>query len=253
MITAEQRASGTITEVPASDRRVGMERVTGFGFISLAGVALIVGGLIGVVLGGYLYFKAAGGLESLDAVYAVQGRTMTYDADGNFTDRGTKAGGDAILSLIEDDWQFPLNHTNLDPSDPIVNTPDELMVQYGIISYHTLNSTVTVVLEEPVEYEGVVYAAGPHEFDVDGRYFTDFNRSHPIEALARDAAWSPLAFALLANLIGGVNADYTAGVAHFMSWSIFIGLGVMFIIVGALVTLGGVQLNRRLEAMAARA
>jgi hypothetical protein len=205
------------------------------------------------VLGGYLYLKAQGGLDSLAAVYESQGRTMTYDADGNFIDRGTVEGGNAILSLIEDDWQYPLNRGNLDPNDPLVNTPDELMVQYGIISYHTLHSTVTVTLPETVEYQGTVYEAGEHTFDVDGRYFTDFNRQHPIEALARDAAWSPLAFGLLANLIGGVNADYSAGMAHFMSWSIFVGLGVMFIIVGALVFLGGVQLNRKLEAMAARA
>lgn len=230
-----------------------MARINRIGFISIAGLALVVGGLIGVVLGGYLYFKADGGLDSLDAVYEVQGRMMTYDAQGNFIDRGTVEGGDAILSLIEDQWEYPLNRANLDPGDPLVNTPDELMVQYGIISYHTLHSTVTVELLEDVEYEGTLYEAGTYDFDVDGRYFTDFNRQHPIEALARDAAWSPLAFGLLANLIGGVNADYAAGMAHFMSWSIFVGLGVMFIIVGTLVFIGGMQVNRRLEAIAARA
>lgn len=59
-----------------------------------------------------------------------------------------------------------------------------------------------------------------------------------------------MAFGLLADLIGGVNSDYLAGMAHFMSWSIFVGLGLMFIFIGILVTRGGVQLNHKLQAMA---
>jgi hypothetical protein len=214
-------------------------------FIALAGLALIFGGIIGIVLGTYLYTRANQGLNSLQAVYATQGRMMTYDADGNFIDRGTKEAGDAILSLIEDDWQFPLNRGHLDPNDPLVNTPDELMVQYAIISYHTLHSTQTVILPADVEYKGEVYTAGTYQVDVDGRYFADFDGSHPIEGKVRNQAWSPLAFGLLANLIGGVNADYQAQVAHFMSWSIFVGLGLMFVIIGILVTIGGRRLNRQ--------
>jgi hypothetical protein len=221
--------------------------VNRIGPITIAGLALIVGGIIGVVLGGYLYLKAADGLESLDAVYASQARTMPYDADGNFIDRGTKEAGDAILSLLEDDWKFPLNRGNLDPNDPLVNTPDELMVQYAIINYHTLHGTHTVVLPKDVEYRGTSYAAGTYEVDVDGRYFSDLDSRHPLEGPVRTQAWSPLAFGLLANLIGGVNADYLAGMAHFMSWSIFVGLGFMFLVVGVFVTIGGVQLNRKLN------
>ena len=222
-----------------------MAQLNRLGFISLAGIALVFGGVIGVVLGVYLYDKATGGLDSLDAVYAAQERTMSYDDDGNFTDRGTKSGGDLILSLIEDDWDFPLDRGNLDPNDPLVNTPDELMVQYAIISYHTLHGTQTVVLDEDVEYNGESFAAGSYEVEVDGRYFSDLDRRHPLEGPVRDQAWSPLAFALLSSLIGGVNSDYTAGMAHFMSWSIFVGLGLMFIIIGVLVFLGGQQINRR--------
>lgn len=219
-------------------------------FISTAGLVLIFGGIIGIVLGGYLYFKANEGLDSLNAVYATQGRIMTYDADGNFTDRGTVAGGDAILSLLEDDWKYPLNRGNLDPDDTLVNTPDELMVQYAIINYHTLHGTQTVVLANDVEYKGVMYAAGTYEVPVDGRYFSDLDRSHPLEGKVRDQAWSPLAFGLLGNLIGGVNADYQAGLAHFMSWSIFMGLGFMFTLAGVLITIGGMQLTQKAESEA---
>ena len=47
-------------------------------------------------------------------------------ADGNFTDRGTKEDGVAILALLEDDWSF----------------------------HHTLHGTQTVVLDEATQYQG---------------------------------------------------------------------------------------------------
>lgn len=225
-----------------------MTQIRGLNLISMAGLFMVAGGIVGIALGVYLFTKADAGLKSLEAVYAAQNRVMTYDADGNFTDRGTKEGGDAILSLIENDWKFKLNRSNLDPADPLVNTPDELMVQYGIISYHTLHGTQTVVLDKDVEYQGQVFKAGTYEVPVDGRYFSDLNRAHPLEAKVRDQAWSPLAFALLSSLIGGVNSDYQAGMAHFMSWSIFVGLGLMFAVTGAFVTVGGMQLARKIEA-----
>ena len=50
---------------------------------------------------------------------------------------------------------------------------------------------------------------------------------------------------LLGQLIGGVNSDLTAGMAHFMSWSIFMGLGFMFSVAGVFVTIGGWQLTKK--------
>jgi len=44
-----------------------------------------------------------------------------------------------------------------------------------------------------------------------------------------------------------MNSDYMAGMAHFMSWSIFMGLGFMFGTAGAFVFAGGMQLTRRQE------
>ncbi len=225
-----------------------MAQLTRINFISMAGLVLVIGGIIGIGLGGYLYLTANAGLESLETVYETQGRIMPYDDEGNFTDRGTVEGGDAILSLIENDWNFNLNRANLDPADPLVNTPDELMVQYGIINYHTLHGTQTVVLDEDVEYQGVVYEAGTHEVPVDGRYFSDLDRRHPLEGPVRTQAWSPLAFGLTSTLLNGMNSDYMAGMAHFMSWSIFMGLGFMFAVAGVFVTLGGLQLTRKVEA-----
>lgn len=213
----------------------------------MAGLVLVIGGFVGIGLGGFLYFTATAGLDSLQTVYETQGRYMSYDEDGNFTDRGTKEAGDAILSLIEDDWDFPLNRANLDPNDPLVNTPDELMVQYAIINYHTLNGTQTVVLDEDVEYKGVLYEAGSYDVPVDGRYFSDLDRSHPLEGPVRTQAWNPLAFGLTSTLLNGMNSDYMAGMAHFMSWSIFMGLGFMFALAGSFVFAGGLQMTRRQE------
>ena len=124
------------------------------------------------------------------------------------------------------------------------------MVQYGIIMYHTLHGTQTVVLAEDVEYNGVLYEAGEHEVPVDGKYFSDLDRRHPLEGAVRNQAWSPLQLALSSQLIDGVNADNLGGMAHFMSWSIFMGLGFMFAFAGVLITIGGVQVERRAIARA---
>ena len=215
--------------------------------ISMAGLVLIIGGIIGIGLGGFLYLTANAGLDSLQTVYETQGRFMTYDDDGNFTDRGTKEAGGAILSLIENDWDFPLNRANLDPNDTLVNTPDELMVQYAIINYHTLHGTQTVVLAEDVEYKGETFLAGNYDVEVGGKYFSDLDRSHPLEGPVRTEAWNPLALSLTSTLLNGMNSDYMAGMAHFMSWSIFMGLGFMFGTAGAFVFAGGMQLTRRQE------
>ncbi len=224
-----------------------MARINQMNFVSMAGLVLVVGGIIGIALGVYLWTKADAGLDSLEAVYAAQGRTMSYNDEGQFIDRGTVEAGDAILSLIEDDYKFPLNRSNLDPDDPIVNTPDELMVQYGILMYHTLHGTQTVVLDEDVTYNDEFFAAGTYEVDVDGRYFSDLDRRHPLEGPVRTQAWSPLQLSLSSQLLDGVNADNLGGMAHFMSWSIFMGLGFMFAVAGALVTVGGFQLQRKAE------
>jgi hypothetical protein len=149
--------------------------------------------------------------------------------------------------LREDDWAFPLDRANLVPNDTLVNTPDELMVQYAIINYHTLHGTQTVVLADDVGYDGVLYEAGYYDVPVDGRYFSDLNRSHPLEGPVRTQAWNPLALSLTSTLLNGMNTDYTAGMAHFMSWSIFMGLGSMFALAGAFVFAGGIQLTRRQE------
>ena len=184
-------------------------RLISFGIITLALVLFAVG-VVNMQ-------KANQGLESLDAVYAAQNVELSYNEDGQLVDRGETAEADAIRSLMVDDWKFPVDEGAFDPNDPLVNTPTELMYQYATITYHVLNGTQTVVLDEAVEYNGETFEAGTYEFDVDGRYWTDFDRAHPIEGPARSMAWEG-AHGILASISSGLAADYQAGFAHFAAW-----------------------------------
>ena len=125
------------------------------------------------------------------------------------------------------------------------------------IAHHTLDGTQTVVLTEPVEWDGdgdgstegapvvnpgewdpstagqdAIFQPGVYEVPVAGRYYTQFNRTHPLDGPAREQAWSGLVHGLFAEL--GVGATTAS--------SLQLGLGVAagaaavglaFIILGA--------------------
>lgn len=193
----------------------------------LIAIAVMLFGLVIVAIGAFNLQRANEGLRSLDAVYTAQDVNLTYDEDGQLIDRGTTDGAAAIMTLLADDWAFPVNEADLDPNDPLVNTPTELMFQYATVSYHVLNGTQTVVLDEPDEYNGETFAAGTYEFDVDGRYWTQFDRAHPIEGPAREQAWVEVN-GILGSISSGVAADYAAGFAHFAAWrTMIVGLAVL--------------------------
>ena len=104
------------------------------------------------------------------------------------------------MTLLVEDWAYPVVMSDLDPNDPIVNTASEYMFQMATIGYHILHGTQTVVLIEDAEYEGETIAAGTYEVPVDGRYWTGFNRLHPLDGPARSQAWSGTAHGLFAEL-----------------------------------------------------
>jgi hypothetical protein len=166
----------------------------------MLGITLAVLGLGFVVAGGVAFVQVQDGYNSLQSFSGAQNVTLSYNEDGELIDRGTTEGADAIMTLLVEDWEYPVVESDLDPADPMVNTASEYMYQMATVAYHTLNGTQTVVLEEDVEYEGVVYEAGSHEFDVDGRYWTDFDREHPLEGPARSQAWTGTAHGLIAEL-----------------------------------------------------
>jgi hypothetical protein len=212
----------------------------------LIALALMGLGVVIMAIGVVNWQRAAEGLESLQAVYEAQNVTLSYNDDGQLIDRGTTEGADAIMALLTEDWKYPVNEAHFDPNDPLVNTPTELMYQYATVAYHVLHGTQTVELTEAVEYNGEVFEPGVYEVDVDGRYWTDFDRMHPLDGQVREMAWTGTVHGLLGSIAAGVNADYQAGFAHFAAWRT--------LLIGFTIALGGVglfALARRQDGMEA--
>ncbi len=197
----------------------------------ILGIILALVGLGFLVGGGVAYSKVQEGYGSLAALSAAQNVTLSYNDDGQLVDRGETEGAQAIMKLLTEDWQYPVVESDLDPNDPVVNTASEYMYQMATITYHTLNSTVSVTLDEDVEYEGEVFKAGTYDFAVDGRYWTDFDRQHPLQGPARALAWNATPHALIAELgVGTVThsaLQLGLGVA-----GAFAGIGATLIIAG---------------------
>jgi hypothetical protein len=202
--------------------------------IRLRGLGIVLGiiGLAFVVAGGFAFMKVQEGQASLKAFSAAQGVELAYNDDGQLVDRGETEGAQAIMGLLTDDWGYPVVTSELDPNDPVVNTGSEYMFQMATVAYHTLNGTQTVILEEDVEYNGELFAAGEYEFAVAGRYWNDFDREHPIEGPARAQAWTGVAHALIGQLgVGTVTASaLTLGLGMA---ALFAGVGATFLLTGA--------------------
>lgn len=164
------------------------------------GIVLALIGFGFVIAGGVAFGQVQNGYESLQAFSEAQNVELSYNDEGQLTDRGTTEGAAAIMTLLTDDWGYPVVDSDLDPKDPLVNTATEYMFQMATIGYHVLHGTQTVVLAEDVEYNGEFFAAGEYQFDVDGRYWVDFDRSNPIEGAARGQAWSGTVHGLFGEL-----------------------------------------------------
>lgn len=196
-------------------------------FLASAGLALAGAGVA------YGMPQANDGLASAQAMYEAQGVKLTYDAQGQLVDRGTPEGAQKIMSLLVDDWKFPIKASDFDPSDPIVNTRSELMYQYATITYHVLHGEVDVKLaaeQVPIAYRGVTYdQAGTYKIAPEA-YYGELDRAHPIEGQLR-AAWTPAALALTAALAGG-HANQAAGeLAQAVSLAIG-GIGAILLVGG---------------------
>ena len=195
------------------------------------GIVLAVIGLGFLVGSGVAYAKVQEGYGSLRAFSAAQNVELTYNEQGQLTDSDETEGAQAIMALLTDDWKYPVVESDMDPGDPVVNTASEFMYQMATISYHTLTGTQTVVLEEDVEYNGEVFKAGSYEFDVNGKYWTDFDRENPIEGIAREQAWSGTAHGLIAEL--GVGAVTHSALQIGLALSgLLAGLGLTIILAG---------------------
>jgi hypothetical protein len=217
----------------------------------LLGVFLIIVGIGYFIGAGVAYSKVQGGYESLQSFSEAQNVLLNYNEDGQLIDRGEVEGAQAIMTLLEDDWGFPVVDADLDPDDPLVNSATEYMYQMATIVHHTLTGTQTVTLTEedltgedgtvateytcngetvavpdPFPAEGVTC-----EFEVDGRYWTGFDRSDPVQAQARDMAWSGTAHALVAELGVGAATHSTLQLALGVA-ALLAGLGVVCTVSG---------------------
>lgn len=202
-----------------------------YGRFRIVGLGLVIAGIVFVGVGGYTYMRTQEGARSLQAFSAAQDVKLSYNEEGQLVDRGETAGAVAIMGLLTSDWGYTVNQAEFDPKDPVVNTPSEYMYQMATVAYHTLNGTQTIVLDEPVEYKGETFAAGTYEFPVEGRYWSQFDRQHPIEGPARAQAWTGVAHALIAELgVGTVTASTLQmglGIAALAAL-----LGVVFMLTG---------------------
>jgi hypothetical protein len=205
---------------------------------------IIVG--IGYFVGaGWAWTKVDAGYDSLGAFSTAQNVELSYNDDGELIDRGTTEGAQAIMQLLEDDWNFPvvMGSGGLDADDPVVNNQSEYMYQMATIVYHVLHGEQTVMLTQDqidaaiesgqldadgtyngvVEaYQGQVIEPGSYTVPVDGRYWTGFDRTDLLDGPARSEAWSGTAHALVAEL--GVGA-----VTHS---TLQLSLGVVFLLLG---------------------
>jgi hypothetical protein len=193
------------------------------GRLKVLGVMLAVIGLAFIAGGGYAYYKTSQGAHALQAFSAAQNVKLTYNEDGQLVDRGKTEGAQAIMSLLTNDWGFTVDQSELNPNDPLVNTASEYMYQMATISYHTLHAATTVTFDKDVVVDGVVVQpAGTYDFVNDGKYWTGFDRTNPIEGAAREKVWTGTALALIGEL----------GVGSATASALQIGLGVAALLGG---------------------
>lgn len=188
------------------------------------GAAMVVFGLIGFAIAGYTAVRTMDGMNSLSKFSAAQAVGLSYNEAGELTDHGTVEGAQKIWKLVSEDWGYRLDRSELDPKDPVVNTASEYMFQLGAISEHTLYGATTVVLAEDVKDKDgkVIKPAGSYKFENSGKYYSQFDRTDPIEGAARGQLWSGTALGLIAQLgVGAVTAS-----------TLQIGLGLVGVIGG---------------------
>jgi hypothetical protein len=195
------------------------------------GIVLVVVGVVFAVAGGVAYTKVQDGYDSLQSFSEAQGVELSYNEDGELVDRGTTEGAQAIMTLLTEDWGYPVVMSDLDPNDPLVNTGTEYMYQMATVGYHVLHGTQEITLTEDAEYNGEVFPAGTYDFEVDGRYWTDFNRSHPLEGPARAQAWTGTVHGLFAELGVGTVTASTLQMGLALA-GLFAGVGFLSLLIG---------------------
>jgi hypothetical protein len=193
-------------------------------------VAAVIG--VGIALVGvYGYTQVQAGYKSLAAFSAAQNVKLTYNDAGQLVDQGKTENAQAILKLLKDDWKFDVKSSELDPKDPVVNTATEYMYQMATITHHIQSGTQKVVLDKDVDFKGQTIKAGTYDFPVAGRYWTAFDRTNPIEAKARELAWTGTAHGLIGEL--GVGTVTASTLQLGLGFSLFVlAMGLLMVLMG---------------------
>jgi hypothetical protein len=241
--------------------------------LRITGVAMLIVGLVTLGAAGYAYLRVQDGSAALQGFSDAQNVSLAYNADGELIDRGSTEGAQAILTLLKDDWQWPVVDGDLNPDDPVTNTGTEYMYQMATIAYHTLTGTQTVVLTERVEVDGdgdgtvaddapvytggewdpttagedAIFEPGVYQVPVANRYWTGFDRLHPLDGPAREQAWNGTVHGLFAQLgVGATTAsslEMGQGVAAIAAL-----MGAGFLVVGGGLLWAGMARKEEQEA-----
>ena len=200
--------------------------------LRVLGVVLALTGLAFMAAGGVAFAKVQSGFNSLNAFSESQGVTLSYNEDGQLTERGTVEGTEPIMEILTEDWGFPVVEEDLDPNDPIINTATEYMYQMATIVYHVTHGTQKVTITERVEYNGEVFEPGTYDVPIEGRYWTDFDRKHPLYGPARGMAWTGTAHGLIGELGVGAATHSSLQLGLGLAGA-FGGFGAVFVLMGA--------------------
>jgi len=225
--------------------------------LRITGVVMLIVGLVGLGAAGYAYLQVRDGQAALEGFSEAQNVTLAYNDEGELIDRGSAEEAQAILALLEDEWKWPVSEGDLNPDDPVTNTGTEYMFQMATIAHHTLTGTQTVVLTETVEWDGdgdgstagapvyapgewdpstsgedAIFQPGVYQVPVAGRYWTGFNRTHPLDGPAREQAWAGTVHGLFAELGVGATTHSSLQLAQGVALVTAL-MGVGFLIVGA--------------------
>ena len=170
--------------------------------LTTLGTILAVLGLLFLAGGGVAWSEVQQGYDSLQAFSEAQNVTLSYNEDGELVDRGSTEEAQAIMDLLTVEWGYPVDAGDFDPADPLVNSDAEYMFQMATIVHHTTSGTATVTLDEAALAEDgtVLYEAGTYEVPLDGRYWTEFDRTDPLDGPARAMAWSGTVHGLVGEL-----------------------------------------------------
>ncbi len=199
--------------------------------LRILGIVLAVIGLGFMIGGGVAFSMTQDGYDALQSFSETQNVELNYNEDGQLVDRGSTEEAEAIMALLTEDWGYPVVESHFDPADPLVNTASEYMYQMATIVYHVIYDTVEVELTETVEYNGEVFEPGVYEFDIDGRYWTDFDRMHPIEGPARGMVWTGTVHGLVGELGVGTVTHSALQLALALA-GLFAGIGAVLILAG---------------------